>query len=171
MKVRIKSIAFDFTSDDGDDDMPSVIQQQEIIASVVGREYEVDTEDEIANTVSDDTGWLIESIDYDVIEAGQKTFEFHVDEEYVSWHRIGFSIKANSREEAIKIVQHRFEHGGIWGIQQYGGYIHEYDEELDTADSTGRQELIEYMTDTKIASLEYIAPDKYVFTSHINVGD
>lgn len=61
MKLQVTQIEFDFECDDA---QVTRKMQDALTNYAVGKVYEVDHEDEIADAISDDTGWCIKSIDY-----------------------------------------------------------------------------------------------------------
>ena len=59
------SIEFDF--DEYDDAYPDELTEdnkQEAIDSVLGEVFEVESEDELADVISDQTGWCIKTLNY-----------------------------------------------------------------------------------------------------------
>ena len=69
MKAIITAVQFDFTSD-GMWNIPSEIEQQDIIASVIGKAYELGEDyiyNDIAEAISDDTGWLVLDLHYKLV--------------------------------------------------------------------------------------------------------
>lgn len=66
MKVKVKSIEIDFT-DDVCDCPPDMNYQKGLIQSVLDSEWIVDDEEEIVDEISDEIGWCIYSIDYDIL--------------------------------------------------------------------------------------------------------
>jgi len=61
MKIQVTKIEFDFECDD----VKVTKRVQDALTNyALGKVYEVDHEDEIADVISDDTGWCIKSIDY-----------------------------------------------------------------------------------------------------------
>lgn len=117
MKATITAVEFDFTSEDAIEEMPSLDEQQKIISSVLGKEYEVEDEDEIADAISDDTGWLVKSLDYD-LENEQQPYGFYVDQQCTIWYRTRFRIMADSQEHANELAKKLFADGGISGIEE-----------------------------------------------------
>jgi hypothetical protein len=65
MLLKLTEINFDFT-DDFEDEL-DVESQEEIYDDVMNRIWEVDDEDELADVISDNVGWCINSLDYVVI--------------------------------------------------------------------------------------------------------
>ena len=64
MLLKLTDIEFDFT----DDDVELPYDEQVAVAkSVIGEVFEVEDENEIANVITDQTGWCINSLDYLVI--------------------------------------------------------------------------------------------------------
>ena len=66
MLFQLMSIEFDFTGcleTHGSYELP-VEEQQEVIDSVLGEVFEADSEDELADVISDQTGWCIKNLDY-----------------------------------------------------------------------------------------------------------
>ena len=69
MKAIITAVWFDFTSEDTWN-RPSDIEQQAIIASVIGKAYELGEDyiyNDIADAVSDDTGWCVLDLNYKLV--------------------------------------------------------------------------------------------------------
>ena len=64
MLLKLTDIEFDFT----DDDVELPYDEQVAVAkSVIGEVFEVEDENEIANVITDQTGWCVNSLDYLVI--------------------------------------------------------------------------------------------------------
>lgn len=62
MLLKLTDIEFDFEDEDG-----VVLPYDEQVAvakSVIGEVYDVTDEDELADVISDDTGWCVKSLDY-----------------------------------------------------------------------------------------------------------
>ena len=66
MNIRIKSITFDFTTDYPEFAI-STDEQSQLVENITGSIFTVTSEDEVADTISDYTDWLVESVDYEVI--------------------------------------------------------------------------------------------------------
>jgi len=64
MLLKLTDIEFDFY--DGEDELP-YDEQVAVARSVIGEVFEVDNEDELADLISDQTGWCVNSLDYLVI--------------------------------------------------------------------------------------------------------
>ena len=66
MLFQVMSIEFDFTGcleTHGSYELP-VEEQQEVIDSVLGEIFDAETEDQLVDVISDQTGWCIKYIDY-----------------------------------------------------------------------------------------------------------
>jgi hypothetical protein len=74
MILRVTNINFDFT----DDYVESVVNdyriqdsrkdyERELIKSIIGETYEVETEDDLADTISDQVGWCVSSLEYEEV--------------------------------------------------------------------------------------------------------
>jgi hypothetical protein len=74
MILRVTNINFDFT----DDYVESVANdyriqdsrkdyERELIKSIIGETYEVETEDDLADTISDQVGWWVSSLEYEEV--------------------------------------------------------------------------------------------------------
>lgn len=66
MLFQVMSIEFDFTGcleTQGSYELPEE-EQQEVIDSVLGEIFEAESEDDLADVISDHTGWCIKYIDY-----------------------------------------------------------------------------------------------------------
>jgi hypothetical protein len=70
MIIKVKSIEIDFT-DDVCDCPPDTNYQNDVIQSVLDSEWIVDSEDEIVDEISDEIGWCVYSIDYDILPETQ----------------------------------------------------------------------------------------------------
>lgn len=140
MRAVIKAVTFDFTSEDGIDEMPTLDEQQKIVDSVLGKEYEVEDETEIADAISDDTGWLVKSLDYD-LENEQESYRFYVDQQCTTWYRNYFSIMADSQEHANELAKKLFADEGLNGIEQKLESMSETEHLWDTVSPTGVEEL------------------------------
>jgi hypothetical protein len=64
MLLQLTDIEFDFVDDE--EELP-YDEQVAVSKSVIGEVFEVDSEDELADVISDETGWCIKSLDYVVI--------------------------------------------------------------------------------------------------------
>jgi hypothetical protein len=64
MLLQLTDIEFDFVDSSGE--LP-YDEQVAVSKSVIGEVFEVDSEDELADVISDETGWCIKSLDYVVI--------------------------------------------------------------------------------------------------------
>lgn len=72
MLVKITDITLDFSSDEeyeGDEEGGMSPEERNAIIADIYRWYiRVDSEDEIVDVISDKTGWLVESLDYEIIK-------------------------------------------------------------------------------------------------------
>ena len=64
MLLKLTDIEFDFTDDDTE--LP-YDEQVAVAKSVIGEVFDVDDEDELADVISEQTGWCVKSLDYLVI--------------------------------------------------------------------------------------------------------
>ena len=64
MLLKLTDIEFDF--EDSSEELP-YDEQVAVSSSVIGEVFEVDNEDELADVISDQTGWCVKSLDYLVI--------------------------------------------------------------------------------------------------------
>ena len=64
MLLKLTDIEFDFEDSSGE--LP-YDEQVAVAKSVIGEVFEVYTEDELADLISDQTGWCVNSLDYLVI--------------------------------------------------------------------------------------------------------
>ena len=64
MLLKLTDIEFDFVDSSGE--LP-YDEQVAVFSSVIGEVFEVDNEDELADLISDQTGWCVKSLDYLVI--------------------------------------------------------------------------------------------------------
>ena len=64
MLLQLTDIEFDFEDSSGE--LP-YDEQVAVAKSVIGEVFEVDDEDELADVISDETGWCVKSLDYVVI--------------------------------------------------------------------------------------------------------
>jgi hypothetical protein len=64
MLLQLTDIEFDFVDSEGE--LP-YDEQVAVSKSVIGEVFEVDDEDELADVISDETGWCVRSLDYVVI--------------------------------------------------------------------------------------------------------
>ena len=65
MKIKVKSIVIDFSSEVCDCP-PDTNYQEGLIQSILDSEWIFDNEDEIVEEISDEIGWCVYSIDYEV---------------------------------------------------------------------------------------------------------
>lgn len=66
MLFQVLSIEFDFTGSletQGSYELPKE-EQQAVIDSVLGEVFEAESEDELADVISDQTGWCIKSVEH-----------------------------------------------------------------------------------------------------------
>ena len=61
MLLKLTDIEFDFEDSSGE--LP-YDEQVAVAKSVIGEVFEVDNEDELADVISDQTGWCVKSLDY-----------------------------------------------------------------------------------------------------------
>lgn len=64
MLLKLTDIEFDFIDDDVE--LP-YDEQVAVSKSVIGEVFDVDDEDELADVISEQTGWCVNSLDYLVI--------------------------------------------------------------------------------------------------------
>ena len=62
MLLKLTDIEFDFEDEDGD--VLPYDEQVAVAKSIIGEVYDVTDEDELADVISDDTGWCVKSLDY-----------------------------------------------------------------------------------------------------------
>lgn len=137
MVIQIKSVQFDFESDG---EVLPLEQQQDIISRVVGESYIVDDEDSIADAISDDTGWAVSSLDYDIISE-ENEYELFVDVEVTEWRRLYFNVPSTSLEQAIEYALDVFKKGGVDAVEETFGNDNGWESLPETADPTGRAQL------------------------------
>lgn len=65
MKVKVKSIEIDF-SDNVCDCPPDTTYQEGMIQAILDSEWIVDCEDEIVEEISNEIGWSVYKIDYEI---------------------------------------------------------------------------------------------------------
>ncbi len=61
MLLKLTDIEFDFEDSSGE--LP-YDEQVAVAKSVIGEVFEVESEDELADLISDETGWCVKSLDY-----------------------------------------------------------------------------------------------------------
>lgn len=61
MLLKLTDIEFDFEDSSGE--LP-YDEQVAVAKSVIGEVFEVENEDELADAISDETGWCVKSLDY-----------------------------------------------------------------------------------------------------------
>ncbi len=64
MLLQLTDIEFDFEDSSGE--LP-YDEQVAVAKSVIGEVFEVESEDELADLISDETGWCVKSLNYVVI--------------------------------------------------------------------------------------------------------
>jgi hypothetical protein len=68
MMLQVTEVDFDFDDDYGnvDDEELQIAEdyKNKVVESVVGNVYEVEDEDELADVISDETGWCVRSLNY-----------------------------------------------------------------------------------------------------------
>jgi hypothetical protein len=64
MLLKLTDIEFDFSDSEGE--LP-YDEQVAVAKSVIGEVFEVDAEDELADVVSDETGWCVKYISYELV--------------------------------------------------------------------------------------------------------
>lgn len=62
LKLKVTSIEYDFQLDG--DEQVSKSYQKRITTNEIGKVYEVENEDELADAISDQTGWCVKSVEY-----------------------------------------------------------------------------------------------------------
>ncbi len=66
--LQVTEVDFDFDDDYGnvDDEELQIAEdyKNKVVESVVGNVYEVEDEDELADVISDETGWCVRSLNY-----------------------------------------------------------------------------------------------------------
>ena len=65
MKVKVLNVVIDFSDSDGD---VSKEDQDEIKNSIIDKVFEVDEEDDIADEISNITGWCVSSVSFETVE-------------------------------------------------------------------------------------------------------
>ena len=63
LKLKVTSIEYEFQCDG--DEQVSKSYQKRITTNEIGKVYEVENEDELADVISDQTGWCVKSLEYD----------------------------------------------------------------------------------------------------------
>ncbi len=67
MLLQLTDIEFDFVDSSGE--LP-YDEQVAVSKSVIGEVFEVDSEDELADAISDETGWCVKSLNYiEIVES------------------------------------------------------------------------------------------------------
>ncbi len=67
MLLKLTDIEFDFEDSEGE--LP-YDEQVAVAKSVIGEVFEVDSEDDLADSISDETGWCVKSLDYiEIVES------------------------------------------------------------------------------------------------------
>jgi hypothetical protein len=67
MLLKLTDIEFDFEDSSGE--LP-YDEQVAVAKSVIGEVFEVGSEDELADLISDETGWCVKSLDYlEIVES------------------------------------------------------------------------------------------------------
>ena len=67
MLLQLTDIEFDFEDSSGE--LP-YDEQVAVAKSVIGEVFEVDDEDELADLISDETGWCVKSLNYtEIVES------------------------------------------------------------------------------------------------------
>lgn len=71
MNIKVTEIKFDFNDDYGfsEEDEMEVNDEykNDVIHSVLNKVYTVDCEDDIADVITDETGWCIEEVFYEIV--------------------------------------------------------------------------------------------------------
>lgn len=62
MLFKVLSIDFDFTTDD--DYSPTLEEQQDIVDSVMSGDWDADDDDDLIESITDETGWCINAITF-----------------------------------------------------------------------------------------------------------
>ena len=67
MLLKLTDIEFDF--EDAYEELP-YDEQVAVAKSVIGEVFDVENEDELADVISDETGWCVKSLDYvEIVES------------------------------------------------------------------------------------------------------
>jgi hypothetical protein len=64
MLFKVTSIEFDFT---GDEYPPTLAQQRDLVNSVCLGDWDADSEDDLVESITDETGWCINTLTYDIV--------------------------------------------------------------------------------------------------------
>jgi hypothetical protein len=67
MKLKLTEIDFDLSSDDVEENVDFATLQRQLRNKCVGKVFDVEHEDEIADVISDQTGWCINWLNYKII--------------------------------------------------------------------------------------------------------
>jgi hypothetical protein len=71
MRIKVNSVVIDFSSEVCDCP-PNMNYQDNVIQSVLNRIWIFESEDEIVEEISDEIGWCIYSIDYEILPETQQ---------------------------------------------------------------------------------------------------
>ena len=64
MKLQLTNIEFDLTSEDVGENVDVELLQERLQNGYIGRVFEVEDEDEIADAISDQSGWCVLGLNY-----------------------------------------------------------------------------------------------------------
>lgn len=67
--IKVLNVDFDFDSDDDKPDGYWSDYNERLLSETVGRVYELDDEDEICDAITDQTGMLVNEVQYEILEA------------------------------------------------------------------------------------------------------
>jgi hypothetical protein len=71
IQLKVTEIKFDFNDDYGftveEEEELTESYKNEVIQSVLDKVYTVDCEDEIADVITDETGWCVEEVFYEIV--------------------------------------------------------------------------------------------------------
>ena len=67
MNLKVTDIEFHFTSEDVGENVDFEMLQERLQNGYINQVFDVEYEDELADVISDKSGWLVNSISYEVV--------------------------------------------------------------------------------------------------------
>lgn len=67
MTLKIIDISFDFTSEDVGEEVDFDLLENRLINGYIGRTFDVEDPDDLADVISDESGWLVNAVYYEIV--------------------------------------------------------------------------------------------------------
>lgn len=67
MNLKVTDIQFDFTTEDVGENVDFEMLEERLQNGYINQVFDAECEDELADVISDKSGWLVNSISYEVV--------------------------------------------------------------------------------------------------------